>query len=201
MDSNQNHRELLPFIVETPNNVKKQHRIRIPRNPKLWIGLVFLMVIVVIIISLVLYSTGNLELVSYHLRFFTDVYYDKDEQNLMNRSSSNITCSYTGFVNVSDPCVWDSWIKNETMFQERITSVYSMSPFLKNFFIAAKVDYNSADDDKSAVIHLDFARPSTKYLFSPELVEGILRQDMYEKSECQDANVLKDSMHISVTSM
>ncbi|XP_069827576.1 TPA-induced transmembrane protein isoform X2 [Dendropsophus ebraccatus] len=186
MDSNQNHRELLPFIVETPNNVKKQHRIRIPRNPKLWIGLVFLMVIVVIIISLVLYS---------------NVYYDKDEQNLMNRSSSNITCSYTGFVNVSDPCVWDSWIKNETMFQERITSVYSMSPFLKNFFIAAKVDYNSADDDKSAVIHLDFARPSTKYLFSPELVEGILRQDMYEKSECQDANVLKDSMHISVTSM
>ncbi|XP_056416633.1 TPA-induced transmembrane protein [Hyla sarda] len=188
MDSNQNHhKEFEPFIEQIPNNVQKQRRNKILKNPKIWISLVFLLFVFVTIISVVLYS---------------NVYSDEDEQNLMNLSLDS-KCSYLGYVNVTDHCLWDSWIKNETLFQERIASVYSMSPFLNYFFIAAKVNYSSDDEDKFAVIHLDFAQPSLKYLISTELVEGVLRQDMYDlgKSECQDSQILKDSLQISVMSM
>lgn len=193
MDPNQNNNNkvLLPLIEETPNNVQRVQRKRrnkILKNPKFWIGLVFLFVIFVTILSLILYS---------------NVYIDEDEKILTNLSS-NSTCSFTGFVSVTNSCIWDSWIRNETLFQERITSVYSMSPFLNYFFIAAKVNYNSTDEDKSAVIHLDFKRPSKsiKYPLSIELVEGILRQDMYdlEKSVCQDSHILKNSLQVNVMS-
>ncbi|XP_044144056.1 TPA-induced transmembrane protein [Bufo gargarizans] len=173
------------------NNVQrgpKKCRNKILKNPKFWIVLTFVLAILVTIISLILYS---------------NIYTDQDEQNLTNFSSDS-TCSYTGFVNLTNPCLWHSWIKNETLFQERITSVYSMSPFLKYFFIAARVNYTTVED-KSAVIHLDFTRPSKsmKYLISTELVEGILRQDMYnlEKSTCQGTHILKDSLKVTVMSM
>ncbi|KAM3933098.1 TPA-induced transmembrane protein isoform 2-T2 [Leptodactylus fuscus] len=159
------------------------------KNPKLWIGLVFLLVIVVTIISLILYS---------------NVYIDEDEKRLTNLSS-NSTCSYTGFFNVSNPCLWNLWIKNESLFQEKITSAYSLSPSLNYFFIAAKVDYNSIDEEKSAVIHLDFTQPSKsmKYPISTELVGGILRQNLYklQKSACEDTQILKDSLQVYVTSI
>ncbi|XP_066465248.1 TPA-induced transmembrane protein isoform X3 [Eleutherodactylus coqui] len=154
-----------------------------------------------------------------------DVYIDEDEHNLTNLSS-NGTCSYIGFVSVTNPYLWDLWIKNETLFQERIlcadadrrfrnptfsniqkkiTSIYSKSTFLNYFFLAAKVNYNSTEEDKSVILHLDFAKPSKsmKYPISIELLEGLLRQNMYdlEKYERQDSHNLKESLQVTVISM
>ncbi|XP_066465239.1 TPA-induced transmembrane protein isoform X2 [Eleutherodactylus coqui] len=193
MDPNQNnHKELLPLTEETTNNeqrVQKKHGNKILNNPKLWIGLVFILLLFITIISLILYS---------------NVYIDEDEHNLTNLSS-NGTCSYIGFVSVTNPYLWDLWIKNETLFQERITSIYSKSTFLNYFFLAAKVNYNSTEEDKSVILHLDFAKPSKsmKYPISIELLEGLLRQNMYdlEKYERQDSHNLKESLQVTVISM
>ncbi|KAM4044665.1 TPA-induced transmembrane protein [Anomaloglossus baeobatrachus] len=188
MDNNQNDHRVLHRLIEQPTdnveNVQKKRKNNIFKNPKFWIVIVILSVAFVTILSLILYS---------------NIYIDEDEKNLANLSS-NSTCSYTGFVNVTNPCLWDSWIKNETLIQEKITEIYSASPFLKYFFIAAKVNYNSILKDKTAVIHLDFKRPSKsmKYLISMELVEGILRQDMYdlERTACQDSHNWKNSFTV-----
>ncbi|CAN2390396.1 hypothetical protein PRIEUP_LOCUS432, partial [Pristimantis euphronides] len=216
-----NHKVLCPLINPTTNNKQKVPKIRrnkILKSPTFWIGLVFSLVIIVTIISLVLYST---------------IYIDEDEKKLTN-FSSNSTCSFKGFVSVTNPCVWDSWIKNGAFFQERIfcfaeknqdmaeielgiickstlfnfalqiTSLYSTSPFLNYFFLAAKVYYNSTEGDESAVIRLDFAQPSKfmKYPISIELVDGLLRQDVYDlaKYSCQDLHILKDSLKLTVIS-
>ncbi|XP_066465259.1 TPA-induced transmembrane protein isoform X4 [Eleutherodactylus coqui] len=190
--------------------VQKKHGNKILNNPKLWIGLVFILLLFITIISLILYS---------------NVYIDEDEHNLTNLSS-NGTCSYIGFVSVTNPYLWDLWIKNETLFQERIlcadadrrfrnptfsniqkkiTSIYSKSTFLNYFFLAAKVNYNSTEEDKSVILHLDFAKPSKsmKYPISIELLEGLLRQNMYdlEKYERQDSHNLKESLQVTVISM
>ncbi|KAG8588889.1 hypothetical protein GDO81_006138 [Engystomops pustulosus] len=189
MDPNHNNHIAAVPLMNNVQKVRRKRRNKILMNPKLWIGLVFLLIIVVTIISLVLYSY---------------IYCDEDEQNLSNLSL-NSSCTYTGFLNGTNQCLWDSLVKNETLFQERITSAYTMSPFLKYFFIVAKVNYNSNDKNKSAVIYLDFTHPpkSMKYSISTELVEGILRQDMYdlEKAACEGQHILKDFLKVSLTSM
>ncbi|XP_077151625.1 TPA-induced transmembrane protein isoform X2 [Ranitomeya variabilis] len=128
MDPNQNH-HYSPVQQHANNveNVQKKQKKKWFQNPKFWIVIIFLLLALVTISSLILYS---------------NIYIDDDEKNLANLSL-NSTCSYRGFVNVTNPCLWDSWIKNETLIQERITNLYSVSPFLNYFFIAAKVDYNS----------------------------------------------------------
>ncbi|XP_077151624.1 TPA-induced transmembrane protein isoform X1 [Ranitomeya variabilis] len=190
MDPNQNH-HYSPVQQHANNveNVQKKQKKKWFQNPKFWIVIIFLLLALVTISSLILYS---------------NIYIDDDEKNLANLSL-NSTCSYRGFVNVTNPCLWDSWIKNETLIQERITNLYSVSPFLNYFFIAAKVDYNSIIKDKAAVIYLDFKRPSKsiKYPISIALVEGILRQDMYEleESACQNSHISKNSLQVTLLSI
>ncbi|XP_073431710.1 TPA-induced transmembrane protein isoform X2 [Dendrobates tinctorius] len=187
MDLDQNHHNVLYSPVQ--QHVNNVENVQWFKNPKFWIVMIFLLLALVTISSLIIYS---------------NVYIDDDEKNLANLSL-NSTCSFRGFVNVTNPCLWDSWMKNETLIQERISNLYSVSPFLNYFFIAVKVDYNSIIKDKAAVIHLDFKRPSKsmKYPISVELVKGILRQDMYEheKSACQNSHISKSSLQVTVMSI
>ncbi|XP_063813293.1 uncharacterized protein LOC135051030 isoform X2 [Pseudophryne corroboree] len=132
-----------------------------------------------------------------------NVHIDEDEKQSADLQSNN-TCRFTGFLNVTDPCLWETWIRNETSFQSRITNVYQMSPSLHYYFIAATVEYNSVEDNRSAIIQLDFSHPSEprKYPISIELVAGILRQDMYDldMSACQNSSILMDPFQVHLLS-
>ncbi|XP_075051825.1 TPA-induced transmembrane protein [Mixophyes fleayi] len=183
-----NHMVQMSLLGNNTETVRSKCNKNIIKKPKIWIALIFLLLIIVTIISLVLYS---------------NVYIDEDEKQSADLQSNN-TCRFTGFLNVTDSCLWDSWISNETSFQRRITNVYRMSPSLQYYFIAAAVEFNSGGENKSAIIQLNFSHPSNarKYPISTELVTGVLRQDMYdlEMSACQDSTILLDPFQVNLLS-
>ncbi|KAM5181330.1 TPA-induced transmembrane protein isoform 2-T2 [Mantella aurantiaca] len=202
MDSEQNNNALELLLVpnnqnameenrlqKKTENAPKSHKKNFFKKPKFWIPIIFLLFVLVTIISLVLYS---------------NVYEDEDEKHFIS-SRTNNTCTFTGLLNLTNPCLWAFWEKNEKTFQDRIYNVYEKSPSLQYYFIDASIDYNSTNKNKSAIIKLEFTSPSknSEYSISTELVEGILRQDLYEldHSACLHSNALLNAFKVTSMSL
>ncbi|XP_073472154.1 TPA-induced transmembrane protein [Aquarana catesbeiana] len=188
MESEQNNHiaQLETLMPENVENAPNRHKKKIFKRPIFWIAFIFVLFLLVIIISLVVYS---------------HVYEDEDEKHLK-FSPTNQTCTFTGFLNLTDPCLWDFWIKHKQTFQERINNLYEKSPSLQYYFLDANIDYNSISENKSAVIKLEFSSPSktSEYFISTELVEGILMQDIHD-SACQHSNKLLDAFQVTLLSL
>ncbi|XP_072278590.1 TPA-induced transmembrane protein isoform X2 [Pyxicephalus adspersus] len=175
------------LLPNNQENASKRHKKTFFKKPKVWIAIIFVLFVLVTIISLVLYS---------------NVYEDDDEKHFRS-SSTNKTCTFTGILNLSDPCLLNSWIKNENTFQDRIVSLYAKAPSLQYYFIGANIEYDPTNENQSAIIQLEFASPSKafEYFISTELVEGILRQDIYDPdySACQHSNTLFDAFQVTLS--
>lgn len=155
------------------------------RKCTLWMATasVFLIVIFVIVISLIMYST-----------LYSD---DDGYESLINGSSQY----YTGTLKISDQCTSSEALSEQ--LTERISDVYKTSPALGHYFTSAKV-ISLSEDNNIATYHLQFTVPSEasnflKYTMSEEFVGGVLRQDVYDQEHTDCKPVLLDPSSITLS--
>ncbi|XP_070606247.1 TPA-induced transmembrane protein [Erythrolamprus reginae] len=152
---------------------------------KLWMVItsVFLVLILVIALSLILYSV---------------VYIDEDEywdpELLANGKQHN----FSGIVNIKCPnhnmllseSAYDVFSKS---LNKRLNDVYSYSPALGRYFISSEV-ISFSGENNTASYYLQFLVPpeSTdfmKYRMSKEFIMNILRQNIYDKQNMPDLDI------------
>ncbi|XP_062982902.1 TPA-induced transmembrane protein [Elgaria multicarinata webbii] len=170
---------------------------------KLWMVIIsaFVVMILVIILSLVLYS---------------EVYIDEDEYLDAELIASGIHHNFSGILNIrcannSDPPLSASayTLLSENL-SKRLTDVYSDSPALGRYFISAEVSFS--DENNTASYHLCFSVPAEteafmKYRMSEEFLMNILRQNIYDQEEIHGqvipecTNMTLDPTSISLTIM
>ncbi|XP_068121610.1 TPA-induced transmembrane protein [Hyperolius riggenbachi] len=176
-------------LKDTEQTCGKKFYKKFCKKPKYWIAAIFLSLLLVTIISLVLYSA---------------VYVDEDE-NLFNGLKSNKTCTFTGSLNLANPCLRNTWITNKTTFLNMVSNVFSTSPSLQYYFLGATIDYDPGDERKSAIIHLQFASAAKplEYPISAELVKGVLVQNMHEheNSACQHSTALWNAFQVTLPNL
>ncbi|XP_077198307.1 TPA-induced transmembrane protein isoform X2 [Paroedura picta] len=154
---------------------------------KLWMILTsaFLCLILVIIISLTLYSV---------------VYIDEDEywdlESIANGSRQN----FTGMLKIH--CANPDWLLSESAYHllsenlsKRLADVYNNSPALGRYFISAKV-ISLSYENKTAFFELEFSVPPEceteefmKNRMSEMFVKNILRQNIYDRKEMYGVDV------------
>uniref|UniRef100_A0A8C8R7L5 TPA-induced transmembrane protein n=1 Tax=Pelusios castaneus TaxID=367368 RepID=A0A8C8R7L5_9SAUR len=140
---------------------------------KLWmiIASVFLTLLLVIIMSLILYS---------------EIYIDEDEYWSPESVSSGNYRNFSGTLKFQCP-VLSAYSEDLT---KRLTDIYSSSPALGRYFISAQVDSFSEEND-TALYQLVFSLPAVadelmKYTLSAEFVLNVLRQDIYDQEDPYD---------------
>ncbi|CAM4459770.1 unnamed protein product [Lepidochelys kempii] len=140
---------------------------------KLWmvISSVFLGLLLVIIISLILYS---------------EVYIDEDEYWDPESVSSGNYRNFSGTLQVK--CAAQSNYSED--LTRRLIDVYSSSPALGRYFITAQVD-SFRHENATAFYQLVFSLPPVadefmKYTMSEEFVMNVLRQNIYDQEDTYD---------------
>lgn len=154
---------------------------------KLWMVITsaFLCLILVIIISLTLYS---------------EIYIDEDEYWDLESIASGNRYNFSGVLTIH--CVNPHWLLSESAYQllsenlsKRLTDLYSDSPALGQYFISAKV-ISLSDKNKTASFELEFSVPPEfeteefmKNRMSENFVKNILRQNIYDQKEMYGVDV------------
>ncbi|XP_067402506.1 TPA-induced transmembrane protein [Emydura macquarii macquarii] len=140
---------------------------------KLWmvISSAFLVLLLVIIMSLILYS---------------EVYIDEDEYWTPESVSSGNYRNFSGMLKVQ--CAAQSAYSED--LTKRLIDVYSSSPALGRYFISAQVD-NFSEENATALYQLVFSLPSEadefmKHTMSAEFVMNVLRQNIYDQEDPYD---------------
>ncbi|XP_070799853.1 TPA-induced transmembrane protein [Pituophis catenifer annectens] len=152
---------------------------------KLWmiITSVFLVLILVIALSLILYSV---------------VYIDEDEYWDLELIASGVPRNFSGIVNVKCPnpnvnlseSAYDVFSKN---LNKRLNDVYSHSPGLGIYFISSEV-ISFSRENNIASYYLQFLVPIENadfmtYRMSEEFIMNILRQNIYDKQNISDLDI------------
>nr|XP_006116882.1 TPA-induced transmembrane protein [Pelodiscus sinensis]XP_014425836.1 TPA-induced transmembrane protein [Pelodiscus sinensis]XP_014425837.1 TPA-induced transmembrane protein [Pelodiscus sinensis] len=140
---------------------------------KLWmvISSIFLGLLLVIIMSLILYSV---------------VYTDEDEYWDHESVSSGNYRNFSGTLKIKCATQLDS----SEALTNRLIDVYSSSPALGRYFTFAQVDPFS-NENATAVYKLVFSLPLApdellKYTLSAEFVMNVLRQNIYDQEDSYD---------------
>ncbi|XP_058040658.1 TPA-induced transmembrane protein isoform X2 [Ahaetulla prasina] len=152
---------------------------------KLWMVItsVFLVLILVIALSLILYSV---------------VHIDEDEYWYPELIASGEPRNFSGIVNIKCPnpnvllseSAYDVFSKN---LNKRLKDVYSYSPALGRYFISSEV-ISFSGENSTASYYLQFLVPTEsadfmKYRMSEGFVMNILRQNIYDKQNISDLDI------------